>query len=493
HPRRHLVGQQLPVAAEQLQCEHAHVVQRLGQATGMADRTRLQLGVQARGREAGGEDAVDVPVAGRGPGAEIAVTAAHGHHRQLEVEGDEALQDQPGAVDLGAEGVPRRLDRACTHLRAKAELALAVVAQPAGLEDRRQADFVRRPRQRVPAVDVGERRHRNPQFAEQALLAEPVLRGGKRAWPRVHLHVRAQPVTGTGRNVLEVEGRHVDAAGEFLPRGAGVVAAGHPRDDLARTRLARRIQRHHRHPERGRGQRHHPGQLPAPEDAQPLHARGSIRGSSLAATSAVWRARNASRARATSGWSTASRDAANRAASAAPASPMAKVATGTPAGICTMDSSESSPLSARLLTGTPSTGTVVLDAIMPGRWAAPPAPAMIARRPRPAASPAYSNSASGVRCAETTRTSCAIPSASRRVLACCIVSQSDREPITTPTSGARAVSVMAGACGKTVFYRSSAGAEDPMDRKLIDLLACPATRQPLSLLDARGLNALNEA
>ncbi len=32
-----------------------------------------------------------------------------------------------------------------------------------------------------------------------------------------------------------------------------------------------------------------------------------------------------------------------------------------------------------------------------------------------------------------------------------------------------------------------------MDRKLIDLLACPATRQPLSLLDARGLKALNEA
>ena len=33
-------------------------------------------------------------------------------------------------------------------------------------------------------------------------------------------------------------------------------------------------------------------------------------------------------------------------------------------------------------TGTPSTGTVVLAASMPGRWAAPPAPAMIARNPR---------------------------------------------------------------------------------------------------------------
>ena len=30
-----------------------------------------------------------------------------------------------------------------------------------------------------------------------------------------------------------------------------------------------------------------------------------------------------------------------------------------------------------------------------------------------------------------------------------------------------------------------------MDRKLLDILVCPATRQPLSLLDAGGLDALN--
>ncbi|GAB3728247.1 Trm112 family protein [Luteimonas pelagia] len=32
-----------------------------------------------------------------------------------------------------------------------------------------------------------------------------------------------------------------------------------------------------------------------------------------------------------------------------------------------------------------------------------------------------------------------------------------------------------------------------MDRKLLDILACPATRQPLDLLDRRGLDALNAA
>jgi uncharacterized protein YbaR (Trm112 family) len=32
-----------------------------------------------------------------------------------------------------------------------------------------------------------------------------------------------------------------------------------------------------------------------------------------------------------------------------------------------------------------------------------------------------------------------------------------------------------------------------MDRRLLDLLACPVTRQPLALLSARELDALNRA
>lgn len=32
-----------------------------------------------------------------------------------------------------------------------------------------------------------------------------------------------------------------------------------------------------------------------------------------------------------------------------------------------------------------------------------------------------------------------------------------------------------------------------MDRKLLDILVCPATRQPLGLLDKPGLEALNRA
>ena len=81
-------------------------------------------------------------------------------------------------------------------------------------------------------------------------------------------------------------------------------------------------------------------------------------------------------------------DAANSAALTAPARPMANVATGTPAGIWTMDSRLSRPPRCGEGTGTPSTGRVVFAAIMPGRCAAPPAPATIACNPRPRAAPA---------------------------------------------------------------------------------------------------------
>ena len=62
--------------------------------------------------------------------------------------------------------------------------------------------------------------------------------------------------------------------------------------------------------------------------------------------------------------------------------PMATVATGTPLGICTIDSSESIPSRYFSGTGTPITGSGVRAASIPGRWAAPPAPAMITSSPR---------------------------------------------------------------------------------------------------------------
>src|SRR5256714_7723361 len=57
-----------------------------------------------------------------------------------------------------------------------------------------------------------------------------------------------------------------------------------------------------------------------------------------------------------------------------------------------MDNSESSPPRDFDCTGTPSTGRMVLAAVMPGRCAAPPAPAISTSSPRSRAPEAYSRS-----------------------------------------------------------------------------------------------------
>ena len=76
--------------------------------------------------------------------------------------------------------------------------------------------------------------------------------------------------------------------------------------------------------------------------------------------------------------------AASSAAFSAPST--ATVATGMPGGICTVDSSESNPLSVPAAIGTPITGRVVCAATAPARCAAAPAPQMNALTPRRTAS-----------------------------------------------------------------------------------------------------------
>ena len=71
------------------------------------------------------------------------------------------------------------------------------------------------------------------------------------------------------------------------------------------------------------------------------------------------------------------KEIANNPALYEPGSPIANVATGIPFGICTIDKSESDPSRCLDGTGTPKTGRVVLEATIPGRCAAPPAPAII--------------------------------------------------------------------------------------------------------------------
>src|SRR5207245_128993 len=82
--------------------------------------------------------------------------------------------------------------------------------------------------------------------------------------------------------------------------------------------------------------------------------------------------------------------AASHAAFLAPASPIATVATGTPAGIWTIEYSESTPPRCWVGTGTPITGRSVHAATTPGRCAATLAAAMTTLIPRDTALIAHS-------------------------------------------------------------------------------------------------------
>src|SRR6267378_1387156 len=119
-------------------------------------------------------------------------------------------------------------------------------------------------------------------------------------------------------------------------------------------------------------------------------------------TASAWPARNRARRLASLASLWASIATAKSPALAAPASPIAKVATGIPLGICTIESSESNPRRYLDGIGTPRTGTVVFAAITPARCAAPPAPAMKQRAPFALDCSTHSASASGERCAEST-------------------------------------------------------------------------------------------
>ena len=106
-----------------------------------------------------------------------------------------------------------------------------------------------------------------------------------------------------------------------------------------------------------------------------------------------------------------------------------------PAGICTIESSESRPLRAFDCTGTPRTGRLVLAAVMPGRCAAPPAPAMMTSRPRARALGGVFEqqvrSAVGGDHPHLVRN---VPSFSSVSAALRRVSQSEAEPMMMPTS-----------------------------------------------------------
>ncbi len=272
HAWCHLVAEQFAVLDEQLQCEHADVVEPLGQRARQRGGTRLQRADVRRRCQTQAEHAVDMPVAGQRPAAEFAIASAHRQHRQLALERHERFQDQPVRRRLRAQCRPRGIRIGGLP---QAELALAVVAEPARLQDRRCADLTQRAIEIVAAVHRHELRRRQAALAEQGLLGQPVLRHRERPRIRKHRGAPGHPAGGFGRHVLEVEGDHVDLGGERLQRGV-VAPVGDPqRGDLTGTGVGGAVDHAHLHAQRCRRQRQHARQLTTAQNTQHRLASGA--------------------------------------------------------------------------------------------------------------------------------------------------------------------------------------------------------------------------
>src|SRR5438105_2795253 len=142
-------------------------------------------------------------------------------------------------------------------------------------------------------------------------------------------------------------------------------------------------------------------------------------------------------------------------------------ATGTPGGIWTIESRASRPSSTLFdeRSGTPITGRSVWAAATPGRAAARPAPAISTRSPRTRAPRQYSATASGVRWAERTSNSCAMPRVESSSSAGCIRSRSDSDPTRMPTRRAPAADTLA-PLGRHVAPVACAPEVDPLHGRI---------------------------
>ena len=159
------------------------------------------------GATRGAEDAVGVSVLDQRVAGDGAVQAAHRDDRELPVEGHPLLGDQRHATEClpGTAGV-RRL--------AQHQLALAVVAQSAGLEHQRKSELDDGIVQGALAVDRGEPCRRLPEFDEERLLGQPVLGRFECAHRRPDWGDLFDAPRGDDRDVLPFVGHDLESVGE---------------------------------------------------------------------------------------------------------------------------------------------------------------------------------------------------------------------------------------------------------------------------------------
>src|SRR5882762_6722768 len=320
-------------------------------------------------------------------------------------------------------------------------LAFAVVAHAAGLQRGGQAELLDGSIEFIRFRDRNKFGGGDSEFLEKLFFLETVLRGFQSDRRRIDGNAAGEKFSGFHGDVFKFVGDKFQAAREFFERGLIVVVRGNALGNAANGSFRRRIKKTEVQTQRVARQGEHIAQLTSAEDADGharlpfLFADESAEGSGWASTRPVCSARNLRTASRMAGCFAPRMAAARSAALTAPDLPMARAPTGMPLGICAMERSESRPLRAFDSTGTPRTGRTVFDAVIPGRCAAPPAPAMMTSMPRFSALEAYLKSRSGVRCAETTRVSCGTPSSPSVLETNFMVSQSEPEPMMIPTRG----------------------------------------------------------
>src|SRR5579859_350714 len=280
---------------------------------------------------------------------------------------------------------------------AQAPLAFAVVAHAAGLQNRGQADVLDRAGKRHAICDRGKLGGGDAQLLKEPLFVEAILGHFESGGRWEHGNAFGKEAGGFDGHVLEFIGDQLQPGGKFRQRGAIGKRRCNAGGDASYRSFRGRIQETEMKTQRIAGQGEHVAELSAAKDADghervpffpgaEVVAIPSVRavalGSGLARTRSVCALRNLRYASRTCGCLAPSMAAASRAALIAPALPMAMAPTGTPPGIWAIERSESRPFRAFDSTGTPSTGSTVFEAVMPGRWAAPPAPAMMTSMPR---------------------------------------------------------------------------------------------------------------
>src|SRR5690606_16544023 len=268
-----------------------------------------------------------------------AVRAAGGDDGNLPLEGNEPFENEPAAAHGGNCAAHHSLGCLVEYA-----LALAVVAHAARLEHAIAAEPGKPLHEIVIAFYRDEGRRRDAERVEKNFLRQPVLGRLQRLGEGMDGHAVGKGAGRDAGNILEFVGDHV-AGGRKLLQPSAVLVGGCNVDvrNLSGGAVGLRIQ--HRRAVAEPGCRHgqHAAELAAADNSdccagwKGFYHVGVI---GRSGTFCDWAARQASKRAASASSESASTAAASSAALTAPARPIASVPTGMPAGICTMERSD---------------------------------------------------------------------------------------------------------------------------------------------------------